>query len=99
MNSQEKIDVLNVNVPEQRTRVNAVKHNDMRSAVEEVTPTHPAGITAKEMIAAAKPHLPQDNFPGGKTSGWWQKTVQLDMEARGLMQRSDTTPLRVWLIK
>jgi len=54
------------------------------------------GLTGKEVKEAAKPHLPEALFPGGKTAGWWAKTVQLDLEARGLMARSASSPLRFW---
>jgi len=53
--------------------------------------------TAKTIKDAAKAHLPDDLFPAGATSGWWQKTVQLDLEAKGVVVRSDTKPLRFYL--
>ncbi|WP_394727903.1 DUF6958 family protein [Altererythrobacter sp. GH1-8] len=37
------------------------------------------------------------NTPG-KTSGWWAKTVQLDLEAKGKLVREETKPLR-WHFK
>jgi hypothetical protein len=40
------------------------------------------------------PLLPADLFPGGSTSGWWLKGVQLDLEARSLLIREATKPLR-----
>ncbi len=51
-------------------------------------------MTQSEIKEAAKPHLPQDLFPQGKAAGWWCKTVQLDLEAQGVMGRTDTKPLR-----
>ena len=51
-------------------------------------------MTQTEMREAAKAHLPEDLFPGGKTSGWWSKTVQLALDARGEMGRTNTKPLR-----
>jgi hypothetical protein len=47
-----------------------------------------------EMKQATLPHLPEALFPGGATAGWWQKCVQLDLEARGNLQRSKSSPLR-----
>ena len=40
-------------------------------------------------------HLPQDLFPGGAKSGWWMKAVQLDLEAKGIVRREKTTPIRL----
>jgi hypothetical protein len=40
------------------------------------------------------PLLPTDLFPGGEKRGWWIKTVQLDLEAKDEIERSDTKPLR-----
>ena len=52
------------------------------------------GLTQTEMREATKIHLPEDLFPGGKTAGWWCKSVQLDLEASGEMGRTTTKPLK-----
>jgi len=88
----EKIEVENVNTPGKTTRVDKAKYMAMRSAMLATLPTSAPGMTAQE--SAAKPHLPEDLFPGGATSGWWQKSVQLDLEAKGVVVREDTKPLR-----
>ncbi len=49
---------------------------------------------SKEIHAKVKAHLPDDPFPGGQTSGWWAKTVQLDLEAKGMVVREQVKPLR-----
>lgn len=92
--SEEKVEVENVNVPGQVTRVDRAKYEDMRAAIEQVTPGTSPGLTAAEMKAAAIPLLSDTLFPEGKTSGWWQKTVQLDLEAKGLLVREPSKPLR-----
>ncbi len=92
----DKVEVLNVNTPDHTARVDAAKYNAMKAAILLVAPDGPPGMTANDMKEAAKAHLPQDLFPGGKTSGWWQKCVQLDMEARGEMARGKGSPLRFW---
>ena len=92
----EKVEVLNVNQPGHVGRVDAAKYHAMRTAVLQVVPANAPGMTAKEIIAAVKPHLPEDLFPAGETAGWWVKCVQLDLEARGIMQRSARSPLRFW---
>ena len=87
------VDVRNVNHPDYRGRVNAAKYTAMKSAMlRAMSASH--GMTQTEMRDAAKAHLPEDLFPQGKASGWWSKTVQLDLEARGEMGRTKTKPLR-----
>ncbi len=47
------------------------------------------------MISAVIPHLPDAEFPGGARAAWWLKTVQLDLEAHGIVRRDRTAkPLR-----
>lgn len=90
----EKIAVENVNVPGQVTNVDKAKYDAMRRAMLATLPTEAPGMTAKESKEAATALLPEDLFPGGATSGWWQKCVQLDLEAKGLVIRENTKPLR-----
>jgi hypothetical protein len=89
--SDDKIEVENANVPGQVTRVNAAKYQAMYDATMRVMGDIP--MTANAIKDASKAHLPEDLFPGGATSGWWQKTVQLDLEAKGVIQRHATKPL------
>lgn len=93
----EKIAVENVNVPGQVTNVDRAKYGAMKAAMLATLPSSAPGLTAKESKEAAKQHLPEDLFPGGATSGWWQKCVQLDLEAKGLVIRENTKPLRFHL--
>ena len=46
-------------------------------------------------LAALRAHLAEDLFPGGAKSGWWQKSVQLDLEAKGIVARASTKPMRI----
>ena len=39
--------------------------------------------------------LPEELFPRGVKAGWWAKTVQLDLEAKGIIVREKTKPLRL----
>lgn len=93
-NKDEKIEVENINVPGQVTRVNAAKYGAMKWAFLKILPNQSPGLTQKEIQQQVKPHLPDDLFPQGKTSGWWAKTVQLDLEAKGSVVREKTRPLR-----
>ena len=90
----EKIVVENVNVPGRTTRVNAAKYAAMKWAMLAVLPAQAPGLTQAEMGEAVIAHLPEDLFPGGATSGWWAKTVQLDLEAKGVVVREPVKPLR-----
>lgn len=90
----EKITVENVNVPGRTSRVNAAKYQAIKQAMLFVLPSKEPGLTQAEMREAVIPHLPEDLFPGGSTAGWWAKTVQLDLEAKGVVIREDTKPLR-----
>lgn len=92
--ADDKIEVENVNTPGRTTRVNAAKYTAMREAYLRVLPTSAPGMTQAEVMDAVKPHLPEALFPGGATSGWWVKTVQLDLEAKRLVAREQTRPLR-----
>jgi hypothetical protein len=90
----ERITVENVNHPGQTTRVDAAKYAAMRSALLRVLPARSPGLTQAEMSHAVLRHLPREHFPGGAKAGWWTKTVQLDLEAKGLVVRDATKPLR-----
>lgn len=95
MTKKQKITVENVNVPGYTSQVDAVKYTAMRALILKVTPKTAPGITAKEMLEKLVPILPQELWPSGEKSGWWQKTVQLDLEAKGLLIRdSKSKPLR-----
>ncbi|MEZ5752826.1 MAG: hypothetical protein R3D60_12975 [Paracoccaceae bacterium] len=90
----DKIEVENINTPGQTSRVDRAKYEAMKSAMLAVLPAIPPGVPAAEIKAAALPHLPDTLFPGGATAGWWLKCVQLDLEAKGIVKRSATKPLR-----
>ena len=89
----DKVAVENVNTPGRTTNVDRAKYEAMRAALLHVLPKGEPGLTAKAATDAAKTHLPEALFPGGATAGWWQKTVQLDLEAKGLIVRLPTKPL------
>ncbi|MGJ8609983.1 MAG: DUF6958 family protein [Octadecabacter sp.] len=93
-----KVDVENVNTPGKTARVDAAKYNAMKSAMLMVMAKTAPGDTAKDIKEAAKAHLPEDLFPAGATSGWWVKCVQLDLEAKGVIIRANTKPLRFHLV-
>jgi hypothetical protein len=90
---REMIAVENVNHPGQVSRVDAAKYKSARAAMLRVLPRKAPGMTQHEMMLAMRDALPSEMFPGTTTS-WWAKTVQLDLEAKGLVTRSASRPLR-----
>lgn len=86
--------VENVNNPGKSRPVDAAKYQAMRRALLKVLPPRKPGFNQAEMFRAVLAHLPADLFPGGATAGWWTKTVQLDLEAKGKITREKTKPLR-----
>ncbi len=90
----ERITVENVNVPGYTTRLDATMYRAMRAALLTVLPPKEPGLTQDEMRRAVIPHLPESLFPGGAKAEWWAKSVQLDLEAKGVIAREATKPLR-----
>lgn len=91
----DKIEVENVNVPGHVSRVDAEKYLAMRKVLLKILPGKPPGLTQAEMGQAALPHLPQHLWPNGDKAMWWIKTVQLDLEAKGIIERdAKCKPLR-----
>jgi hypothetical protein len=94
------IAVENVNVPGRSHSVDAIKYGAMKTALLAVLPRLSPGMTQKEMGQAVLPHLPDESFPGGEKAMWWLKTVQLDLEAKGIIKReSSSKPLRWYRLK
>ena len=87
------IEVENVNHPGRRSRVDALKYSAAREAMLALLPSQAPGMTQQEMMLAMRQALPLDQFPGTTTS-WWAKSVQLDLEAKGLVTRDRGKPLR-----
>lgn len=90
----EKVAVENVNHPGHVTRVDAQKYAAAKAALLRVLPATGPGLTQSEMLTAVVQVIDQRLFPGGAKSGWWTKTVQLDLEAKGVVFRVPGKPLR-----
>mgnify|MGYP002633474044 CR=1 FL=1 len=97
MPEPQRIEVENVNHPGQVNRVRADMYAAMKAAILKALPQQSPGLTQQEMFDAVLPHLPEALFPGGAKAGWWAKTVQLDLEAKGLLVREMGKPLRWYL--
>lgn len=91
----DKVAMENVNSPGRVERVDADKYNAMRRAILTVLPASSVGLTVAELKQRLLPLLPEDLFPGGAKAGWWLKGVQLDLEAKGLIARVHSKPLRL----
>ena len=90
-----RVVVENVNHPGTRRPVDARKYQAMRRALLKALPARTPGLTLADALTAVLPHLPAAVFPGGAHAGWWLKTVQLDLEAKRVISREKTTPLRL----
>lgn len=91
--ADDKIEIQNVLQPGKTYRVDAVKFAAAREVLLACLPAFAPGLTQKEMGMAMRAALPLDQFPGS-TSGWWMKAAQLDLEAKGLVIREASRPLR-----
>jgi hypothetical protein len=96
MSTQKKtINVENVNHPGQAKPVDAEMYEAMKRAFLKILPKTSPGLTVEEVYERVVVHLPEDLFPQGAKAGWWAKTVQLDLEAKGTIEREKTKPLRL----
>lgn len=96
MNDREMVVVENVNTPGRTARVNAQKYEAMRRALLKALPLGRPGLTQLQMMDAVLPHLPAALWPGGAKAAWWVKTVQLDLEAKGLLLRESIERRAHW---
>ena len=92
----ETIEIESITSPGRTTRVNRAKYEAMRAAFLSVLPTSPPGITGQEAKSRLLLHLPEALFPGGEKVGWWLAAARLDLEAKGLVKREASKPLRFY---
>ena len=90
-----RVEVKNVNHPGSVKLVDADMYKAMKLAYLAVLPASPPGLTLAEIQERLTAQLPQDLYPDGAKAGWWAKTVQLDLEARGIIKRTKVSPLRL----
>ena len=88
MPEPERIEIESITTPGHIQRVDRAKYMAMRAALLRALPRQPPGMT----VAQAKQAL----FPQGATAGWWLKAVQLDLEAKSVIERLPGTPLRLF---
>ena len=90
---REMLEIENVNHPGQVSRVDAVKYRAARDAMLSLLANEAPGMSQHAMMLAMRDALPLDQFPGTTTT-WWTKSVQLDLEAKGVVVRDPGKPLR-----
>ena len=92
---ENRVVVENVIRPGTRRRVDGPRYRAMRQAILAVVPRRAPGLTLADALAAAILRLPNVLFPAGGSAGWWFKTVQLDLEAKRVLVRERTSPIRI----
>lgn len=95
----EKIEIENINTPGRTERVDRAKYLAMRQALLAVLPMQAPGLKVSDAKQALLPLLPADLFPQGKTAGWWLKAVQLDLEAKGVIERAPVKPVHLYRLE
>ncbi|MBA8899259.1 MULTISPECIES: hypothetical protein [unclassified Phyllobacterium] len=97
MTQSQKVQVENVNHPGNKQRLDQAKYDAMKEAYLQVLPAATPGLTVAEIRERLTDVLSQEHFPGGAKAGWWAKAVQLDLEAKGVVKREKTSPIRLYL--
>jgi hypothetical protein len=92
---KEVVEAENVNHPGRVKPVDAEMYQAMKRAFLEILPRTSPGLTLAQVRERIVAHIPEEVFPGGARAGWWAKTVQLDLEAKGTIARAKTKPLRL----
>ncbi len=92
----DRIEIQNFISPGHVQRVDRVKYTAMREALMSVLPTGAPGLSVADAKRALLPRLPEASFPEGAKAGWWLKAVQLDLEAKGVVTREPTRPVRLF---
>jgi hypothetical protein len=93
--ADDRIEIENFTSPGHVQRVDRAKYEAMREALLKVLPVGAPGLTVAEAKERLLPLLPEALFPGGDKAGWWLKAAQLDLEAKGVVRREATKPLRL----
>ena len=96
MRHPDKIEVQNVNHPGRVSFVDARMYVAMRNAFLAVVPAGTPGLTVAQIQDLVKTHLREDRFPPDANASWWAKTVQLDLEAKGILARERSSPIRLY---
>lgn len=52
-------------------------------------------MTVAQAQEALMPYLSATDFPERQKAGWWMKAVQLDLEAKGIIERAPQRPVQL----
>lgn len=87
MADQQKFQTLHPDPSKQGVRVTRATYDVYKSALLQVIPATEEGIAFTALHAAVIPLLPPAIL-ASTSPGWWVTTVKLDLEARGLIRRT-----------
>lgn len=96
MQHPDKIEVQSVKYPGRVSLVDARMYVAMRNAFLAILPTGTPGLTVSQIQDLVRSHLREDRFPRDANASWWAKTVQLDLEAKGIIARERSSPIRFY---
>jgi len=96
------IEAKNVNHPEHRESLKSEKYHLIREAILVIVPEHDSGESVgfdelEKKVAAflAERDTPAELFPKPGSVRWYTKAVQLDLEARDIIERlPNQSPIR-----
>ncbi|MGD1916557.1 MAG: hypothetical protein ACFCBV_10270 [Phycisphaerales bacterium] len=76
--------------PEGKQGVNILqtKYDAIRDAILDTIPDDDLGVALSSIAKRIAPNLPADLFPKGKGITWYVMAVKLDLEARGVIERT-----------
>jgi hypothetical protein len=86
----------NVNKGSSGFAVTPEKYEPIRRAILAAVQRGGAAVTFKELVASVASRVPSELFPRKGSVSWYTKVVQLDLEARGQLERvPGETPQRI----
>lgn len=101
-NHMSSIEAKNVNHPEYREKLKSEKYHLIREAILAIVPDHDSGESVgfdelEKKVAGylEERNTPEELFPKPGSVRWYTKAVQLDLEARDLIERIPSqSPIR-----
>lgn len=86
----------NVNKGSRGFAVTAEKYEPIRKAILASVPRSKEGVSFKDLVRSVSARVPAELFPKKGSVSWYTKVVQLDLEAKGQLERiAGVTPQRV----
>ena len=86
----------NVNAGKGGFAVTSEKYDPVRKAILSSLSKRKDGITFDELCERVEAKVPKNLFPRPGSVSWYTKVVQLDLEAKGEIQRvADVIPMRI----